>query len=370
MFNEELIYKYLTGNSTNEETDILLQWLNQNSNNREQFAALKKVFIETEEAMSDSSGITEEAYQKFLERVHLKESQEKAGAKVKPPVFNRFSRYAAILILALTIGTIAYYIGKNNIKKINNEFCEIRVPYGGKSNLLLPDKTKIWLNAGSKLRYNKSFDNNKREVYLEGEAYFNVEKSNSPFIVHTSHLDLQVLGTVFNVKSYPDENNIETTLIEGKVCVKSDKTKKPIYLNPNQKLTFYKKEKCIETTDLTDSISNTNTIAEESKSKETIVFSNINTEKAISWKTGTLIFESEPLISITKKLERKFDVQFIFENEEMKQYTYSGTLKDFPLEQVLEALKLTSALDYSINKKNVSLFINNHKRTIYEQLTK
>lgn len=365
--NEEIIFRYFEGKALREEMQLLSAWLDESTDNRTYFKRLKNFYIESRAFVTQDPDRIQRAFHQFHDRVTGYKNQ-KASEKTRNMIIlqKRFLRYAAALILLVIIGLTGYFLGKSKIKSITDDYCEIVVPYGGKSSVILPDGSKVWLNAGSMMRYNRLFDVGSREVFLEGEAYFDVEKEKFPFTVHTSHLDIQVLGTVFNVKSYPDEDKIETTLVEGTISIRTKKSEKAILLKPKEKLTFHKQEEKSEV--IREQKQSLNDESEPgtpddmppvSKIIQKVnIVENIDTEESTCWKNGTLIINKEPLESLTRKLERKFDVTFDFRSEKLKHYTYTGTLRDFPLEQVLKALKLTSPIKYTIDGKVVKLYFN------------
>jgi transmembrane sensor len=365
--SERIIIKYFEGKATQEESGLLSDWLDQNKSNRQIFASLKKAHIEIEANAIHGSSSTNEAYKRFLDHIN-KYERLKASDRKKKKIFlrNNILRYAAIFIVILSVGITGYFLGNHLSPGADNNFCEINVPYGSRSMVILSDGSTIWLNAGSKIKYDRHFGISSREVFLEGEAYFDVKKAKHPFIVYTSHIDIHVLGTTFNVKSYPDEDNIEATLVEGIIRIESKRSDKPVFLKPKEKFTFHKpdaktevsyckKENESDQTGHKDSIDATATLAPVQEMK---IKRNVNTDEYTSWKDGNLIFNKEPLESLARKLERKYDITFSFENEELKNYSYSGTLRDFPLEQVLKALELTSPINYSIREKTVKLYFN------------
>ena len=365
--SERIIIKYFEGKATQEESRLLSGWLDQNKSNRQIFAALKKAHIEIEANAIHDSSVSNKAYKRFLDHIDKHETLKAADKKKKYTSFRyNILRYAAIFIVIFSVGIGSYFLGYNSSPDADNNFYEINVPYGSRSTVILPDGSKIWLNAGSKIKYNRDFDKNSREVFLEGEAYFNVEKTKHPFIVYTSHINIHVLGTAFNVKSYPEEVNIEATLVEGNIRIESKKSDTPVFLKPKEKLTFHKPDAKTEVSHYKKENESDQTIHKVSTDVKAIlppvqdihIKRNVNTEEYTSWKDGNLIFNKEPLESLAKKLERKYDITFSFENEELKKYSYSGTLRDFPLEQVLRALELTSPVKYSINEKTVKLYFN------------
>ncbi|MBN2610789.1 MAG: FecR family protein [Bacteroidales bacterium] len=363
--DKNFLFRYFSGNASDNEIEHLTKWLDENVHNREYFIRLKKEYIESLAGITGEDNSLEKAIERF--RRNISEAEEKTKTKRKQKVLKLrhvIIKYSAAAILLVIIGTTAFFAGKGKKNKIDNAVCEIVVPYGGRSNIILPDGSKVWLNAGSKIRYNRNFDIISRDVYLEGEAYFDVEKKKYPFVVHTSHLDVEVLGTVFNVKSYPDDENIETTLVEGAIKIETSKEKKTILLKPKEKLTYRKIDAgsvvapADEGGKESKTVEQTRQVKAVELNKEIELKQNVDTQESVSWTSGTLIINKESLESLAKKLERKFDVVFVFENENLKSYSYSGTLRDFPLEQVLHALKLTSPINYTIEGKKVRLHFN------------
>lgn len=181
-------------------------------------------------------------------------------------------------------------IKKADAGKQEAQMNEVVIPYGKKSELLLADGTKVWLNAGSRLAFPSKFTKNIREVFLEGEACFEVEKSEKqPFIVKTGKLEIKVLGTHFNVSAYPTDNVIETVLLEGSVSVERARTlglgKSEVLLKPNQKASFKKEKNDFSITDETDA------------------------DIYIAWTYGWLKYERENLKSVLRKVERYYNVE-------------------------------------------------------------
>jgi hypothetical protein len=170
--------------------------------------------------------------------------------QLKHLFFNRYFKYAAICILAFSV----FFIWKSqkpaklprtavsNESKVN-ETITIRAENGTRTSAMLPDGTKIWLNSGSSVLYNKRYNTKIREVFLVGEAYFDVVGNPSkPFIVHANDIDIKVLGTVFNVKSYDTDSSIETTLLKGSVEITNHFNKaNKVLLKPNEKIVIQKK---------------------------------------------------------------------------------------------------------------------------------
>ncbi|WP_340112964.1 FecR family protein [Maribellus mangrovi] len=220
----------------------------------------------------------------------------------------------------------------------NNRMNEVVVPYGKSSELLLADGTKVWINAGSRFAFPTKFTKDTREVYLEGEACFKVAKNPSqPFIVNANKLGIKVLGTHFNVSAYPNDENIETILVEGSVVV-GKKTSfgmsQNVELKPYQKATFNKEE------------------------KEIIVSDEPDADVYLAWTEGWFQFSHQNLDKVFTKLERYYNVNIIVRNESFPQegkITGKLDLKD-SLDEVLTALSDVIKMEYRIDGKKV--FIN------------
>ncbi|MGM0621027.1 MAG: FecR family protein, partial [Bacteroidota bacterium] len=179
---------------------------------------------------------------------------------------------------------------KIEFRKTEAKMNEVSIPFGKKSELLLADGTKVWLNAGSRLAFPTKFTGKKREIFLEGEACFEVaHNSEQPFIVNAGGLDIKVLGTNFNVSAYPTEKTVETVLVEGSVAVSRPKTfklgKKELTLKPNQKASFDK------------------------ENNEVILTDEPDVDLYIAWTYGWLRYERESLESVLRKVERYYNVE-------------------------------------------------------------
>ena len=209
---------------------------------------------------------------------------------------------------------------------------QIIIPYGKRSEITLADGTHIWLNSGSQLSYPAAFSPDSREVYLSGEAFFDVQTDHSrPFYVITKDLKLKVLGTRFNVSSYENDFNAHAVLEAGKISAsRNKKFTRSIELIPGERILFNK--------------------TDEIFSKELVDVSLFS-----SWKNGYLIFKSESLSEIFRKLERYYNCSIILEkNIENKTFSGKLDLKE-ELEQVLQTISFTS--DFSVSKEKNTYFI-------------
>jgi ferric-dicitrate binding protein FerR (iron transport regulator) len=216
---------------------------------------------------------------------------------------------------------------------------------------MLPDGSGVWLNAGSKLNYKKAFDGKTREVELTGEAFFDVAKDpERPFIIHTSKMDVKVLGTQFNVKAYELDKNFETSLIKGSVeiSVLADPGKKYL-LKPNQKLVLAK-----------DIVASRSAIKKNGAAgvqiKELTYLAGTNADIESSWTRNILSFEDEPFSEVAKKMERWYDVKFEFKDKRWENEFLKGSFEKESLDQAMNALKFTTGFNFSIKDKIISIY--------------
>ena len=208
------------------------------------------------------------------------------------------------------------------------QYNELYVPKGADFYLKLPDGSIVNINSESKLRFPVRFSRHSREVYLEGEAFFQVAKdSTAPFTVHAEGKAITVLGTKFNVSAYTDDPAWITTLVEGKVMVSQEDRNDT--LRPSEQLTIHKETGRVET-------------------------KIVDTELYTSWIDGKFYFKGYRFEDIVKKLERWYDFKMIYEDEEIKNMTFRGTIdKHQPLEQLLRYLEETTNIHFNIQDKTI-----------------
>jgi len=239
---------------------------------------------------------------------------------------------------------------------------ELTIHPGSKSKVVLPDGSQVWVNSGSKLSYASNFDGKIREVYLNGEAYFEVAKNpQKPFIVHTSGIDIKVLGTEFNVKAFDVEPTIEATLIRGSIEVlkKDDATAGSVLLKPHEKLVFQKllEKNYYSKTSLDKQIVK----AAPADLKSLIIIKPISLNipdsdiKETAWLKNKFVFEDETLANLAVRLERWYNIKINIQDQNLSAYRVSGSFVDETAEQALNELKLLIPFNYKI--KNNEFFI-------------
>jgi ferric-dicitrate binding protein FerR (iron transport regulator) len=234
---------------------------------------------------------------------------------------------------------------------------EVLAKAGTRTRLVLPDGTQVWLNSNSKLRYSNEFNTESREVSLEGEAYFDVSKDTQrPFIVHTSSLDIKVLGTSFTIKSYPQDETIEATLLKGtiEVCRKDNPNTARVILKPNEKLVFNKRIVLSGRTNLTPdriiirSPSALPDIAVNSIRKDIPDSDKVET----AWMYNRLVFEGDNFKELAAKMERWYSVRITIRDSSLNNCHFGGAFASETVEEAFKALQLTTAFTYKINNNN------------------
>lgn len=241
-----------------------------------------------------------------------------SSVKKKIPLSSYMLRVAAVLLPLLLVASLYIYLDKPEAT-VTSQLIEISVPFGERKQVVLPDSSVVHINAGSTLKYNDPFIDNKRNVELSGEAYFSVaEDSLRPFTVLTENMTVEVLGTEFNVEAYKGNNNTTVKLDKGKVQVKTSDEK--LYtLNPNQKLTI-------------DNTSN-EVLIEDIREEDT----------ENSWISGELIFKDMPLKEIVQTLERQFNISITVADQSILSKNDVYTIKfrkEDTLESVLEIIEI------------------------------
>ncbi|MGV8135818.1 MAG: FecR family protein [Mangrovibacterium sp.] len=336
------IVNYLSGEWEKCDSRLLTDWINESTDHQEQFRQLVDLWE------LDRLNRHEKDFNPDHAWIRLKsEMKPKASFMNRFTQFKQLRKYAAIMILTLVAGTVGYLLQKGIPKDPPSGVVEYTVPYGSKTHIRMPDGSGIWINAGSVIKYDQGFGNTNRNLQLSGEAYFEVaKKKDLPFVVRAKSISVKALGTKFNVKAYPEETNIETILLEGRVEVQDMKNKnEKILLKPNQKAGY-------------------------STIENNFSVSAIEDNSEISWYREKWIIRNMNMLQFTKLLERRYNIDFEFEDERIKTYEFGGTIKDETLEQVLTAITYSAPVNYSLKNKHVNLSIDESKLNEYDTLLK
>lgn len=234
---------------------------------------------------------------------------------------------------------------------------EVSARYGSRTKAELPDGTLVWLNSGSRLTYHGDrFRKGKREASLAGEAFFDVKHdADRPFVIHAGKINIRVLGTAFDVKSYPEESTSEATLIQGAIEVSfADQPESKVRLKPNQKLVV-RKDGGMMIAQHPDTTKGENVLGYDVYPVTFIPEDSVLVET--SWVQDKLAFRSEAFVDLARQMERWYNVKIHFKGREVQQYRFTGIFMNESLEEALQALQITAPFHYHIEKNEV--FISN-----------
>lgn len=273
--------------------------------------------------------------------VQMEQFEKEKRGKVLPLLLKITA--AAMVVAGLFITINHFGAGRYNSVKT------YAAVYGERKNIQLPDGSVVTLNAGSNIKINEKYGITTRDVYLEGEAFFEVKHDTSlPFIVHTPAMDVKALGTAFNVKAYLNEKNTETSLISGlvEVTLKENNNLKML-LYPNQKIEWQNGNTNSSNTNVATAIKDTSLNVTDSLKKELVV-TNTGDIKEIAWKENKLIFDDEEFEDITILLERWYGAKINFKDTSIRHYRFTGTYEKEDLNTVLDFLKESRSFNYTI----------------------
>ncbi len=321
---EELIIKSFSERLSEEEQTQLNEWMCSNERHPKHFNAMKKAW----EVMPKLK-----AMQAFDAKVALPAVKEKIQArevaKAKKSWKYHYRNIAAVVAVPLFISTLflSAFLMSGKVQKQAELMQTVAVKQGMTTNFQLSDGTEVWLNSGSTLKFPMEFKGNSRKVTLNGEAYFEVEKDVSkPFFVNTKNVSVKVLGTAFNVVSFADDVEAEVVLKEGKVRLmknSGDAYMKIGDLLPGQRAVY-------------------NTVTGQNITQQ------VDPAKYLAWRNGELIFDNDPMTEVVKRLNRRYNVEIVISDTEIKSYSYRASFRDESLEQVLELLKKSAPIDYKL----------------------
>lgn len=329
---DELIANYLTEGLDKNALDELKTWIAASAENQQYFIRQREIWFSAVSREAVSVYDKDKAFENFRNRV---ESQKEIQSTSRRGFsLSALWRYAAVVAIIIAVGCISYWQGEVNVK---DTFADISVeaPLGSKTKLYLPDGTLVWLNAGSRMTYSQGFGVDNRKVELEGEGYFEVKRNEKiPFFVKTKDLQLQVLGTKFNFRDYPEDHEVVVSLLEGKVGLNNLlREEKEAVLSPDERAVLNKANGLLTV--------------------ESVIASN-----ASLWTDGYLFFDEELLPDIAKELERSYNVKIHIANDSLKTFRFYGNFvrREQNIQEVLEALASTEKMQYKIEERNITIY--------------
>ncbi len=314
----ELLEKYLRDEASLLEMEELQAYLTSN----------KKIDSFFEEKLANSHSVIDEQVEKRMFQNIYKEIGDKKPKLIFPINKNKILQWAAIFLLPIITALAVIYITQNS--NVNFHPVTITAQKGEKAEVVLPDGTKVWINSESTITYNNSYNQKDRLIYLEGEAFFEVTSNKKlPFVVQTKSMDVQALGTSFNVRSYEIDAFIYAVLLEGQVKVEASNQVK--VLDVNQRAVF-------------DKANNKLTIDE------------VDAANFVEWRKGNIYFNNQTFSQIAQTLSRIYNIEIVFASEELSQMRFSGTLGSSSIKNALDILSLTSPMYYDVKDTTVTLY--------------
>lgn len=331
----ELITKEFIGELTAAEENELKSLL-QNDSLKERYG-LFKAYLSNNHADHSSDDLV---FAKIQERIAQQEGFSLSLSKSKSKWF-LLKIAAAILVVVIALSVLLPYLTEISTGQIAS------TERAAKKSFTLPDGSKVVLNAESKLIYPKAFGDKHRRVTLVGEGFFDIAKDpKHPFIIHTEQMDIKVLGTSFNLKSYPGDQFSETTLLSGAIEVTlKERPADRVTLRPSEKLIVKNsniKDEHPETKPNNDALTQ---ITHLQKVDNTVV--------ETSWIYNKLIFKEQSFANVSKMLERAYDVKIDFLNQDLKQLTFTGHFEKESITDILNALRLVEPFSYKVKNNRI-----------------
>lgn len=325
-------FKAYVLSSNQESIDFWNSWLVNNPDKAAEAEKARDVLrILLSARKIEANADKEEARRILLKKIN--QSEESLSQRRK--IFQILFRVAAMIVLAAGLAFMWNMITRNRLLQQNQlKMNEVIVPVGEKSQVILSDGTHVWINSGSSFRYPVCFGKDSREVSLIGEAYFDVTRGSSTFTVNTHDARIKVLGTAFNVKSYPEDRKTQTTVVRGLVRVESrDKGIEAVLLGPSQ----------------TAIIKNNAKTTSDQSVEGLHVIDKVNTAVVTSWKDQMLIFADETFEDLAIKMERWYNIKITIHDDMLKKERYTGKfVNNETVYEVLEAIEVTTPIEYTV----------------------
>jgi ferric-dicitrate binding protein FerR (iron transport regulator) len=285
-------------------------------------------FIFENELLHSDSSMDEDTRHKLFQNICRQVYTDKESGFFQKN-WKKVLYWAAIFILpVISAFSVYYYFTPKH--RIGNHPTEIIARYGEKAEVVLPDGSRVWINSGSKIMYDDAFNRKQRPVFLDGEACFEVAKDKDrPFVVKTKTMNIQALGTTFNVRSYDDDEQAFAVLIEGKIKVSASGQEQ--ILSENQRATFNK---------------NTHILTTDS----------VRSVDFAQWRNGNLYFDNQTFEDIARTLSRIFNVDIRFASDTLRSMRFSGTLGMSGIQNALDIMSLTSPMRYKMDGTTIELY--------------
>ncbi|MDD3037079.1 FecR family protein [Bacteroides sp.] len=325
--SEDILKKYLMGECSEEQLTEVNAWVQESDEHACQLFRMEEIY-----QLGKVNSYADKLRMDVAEKRLYKRIKQESDKQLKTIRMYRWMKYAAIITVILLLGGGAGYWFYQN----ETEMLVVTANKGIVEEITLPDGTQVWLNNSAILKYPSKFSDTERNVYLEGEAFFKVTKNHQyPFTVESDVMKVRVLGTVFNFKCDKQGRVAEATLIEGEIEVKGKQNEGHIILAPGQR-------------------------AELNRSTGRLTVKQVEARLDAVWHDDLIPFEQADIFTITKALERFYDVKIILSPDIRSDKTYSGVLKKKSnIESVLKSLQNSIPINYKIVGNNIFISSDN-----------
>jgi transmembrane sensor len=379
------LLRYFENKATREEATLITEWLESNEESFKCENCMRLLWDELDPEAKESDMDLEPLLDRIHHSIRLKSAKgtkktstrkERRPGRSYNHVLRNLGRVAAILLLPF-MGYIAWEIYSQKMwvkSQAEVTYQDIYCPLAAISIFELPDGTRGYLNNGSTIKHPGKFTGDTREIFLYGEAFFDVKHDRQrPFIIRTDGLDVKVLGTQVNILSYPDENYQEITLVSGSVeLIQQEEGQELIIteMKPGQHAVYRFDDERAEA--FAKSKDNDLVIVKNKKQINTVVsqlkpgkqallsmdkgdlyLKNDDTERYIGWKDGKLVLRNDPMPVLLKRIERWYSVEFNIMDERINEYTYWATFMEESLDQVLMRLALTGPVKFNMLPREI-----------------
>ena len=357
--SKDIFYELLSRKLANEASEQELHQLTQIIDSNPEWKKIYLLFVSGEQNKNEEdSSKSGQAFVLHSLKLHLAQEHLLTDKQPSLPQLNSSgarwitaSKYTLLLVGFITLSVLGYNLIVSSFRTDSADRTQVVTKKGSKTNVKLPDGSSVWINSDSRLQYANNFKGKLREVWLDGEAYFDVTKDvKHPFVIHTDKINIRVLGTAFNVKNYSNDKVIETSLLRGKIEVSfNDRPQGNIILRPNEKLTVNK-----NTLLQRDEIS-----APEKEPK--IKLDNLvglNESKLVletAWMDNKIAFSNCLLSDVAHMLERRYSVKVDFKDPDVMNYRYTGIFDDENLDDILKIMQISKPFNYVLNGKKLMI---------------
>ena len=348
----ELLDKFFKNQTTNSERHLVDNWIAESD---EHALLFKEIDADLKAGLPFPGNFNEDSFQAWSE---LNQDYD-FPRNFSMPLKKLYRLAAAVMIPILLAGLAGGVILTKGFLKhqISNTFTTIYSPGGQKTKVILPDKSIVWLNAKTTLKYASIFNEKQRSVYIDGEAFFDVTHDKTrPFVVKTSTINIKVYGTTFNVKAYKEDHFTEATLVKGKISIEGmnvvGKDGSEIIIHPNETFRYVKEGAAYNTAKLSESA---NKSKNGSKREDPIVqiVQKVDVAPIVAWKDGKLSFKNENFLTLAYKLEQWYNVKIHFEDEEVQDITFTGKFEKENINQVLRYMQIITPFEYTMKVNEI-----------------